>query len=45
MSNDSVESFDEPPPILGSWRRLYWVLMIELVLITVLSYVLAQWAS
>ena len=36
---------EEPPPLLGTWRRLYAVLVIELALITVLSYALARWAS
>ena len=35
----------EPPPILGSWRRLYLLLIGELLLITLLSYALARWAS
>jgi hypothetical protein len=35
----------EPPPLLGSWRRLYWLLVIELALITVASYALMRWAS
>jgi hypothetical protein len=36
---------DEPPPILGSWRRLYALLIIELAVITVLAYALGRWAS
>jgi hypothetical protein len=36
---------EEPPPVLGSWRRLYALLLIELLLITALSYGLARWAS
>lgn len=35
----------EPPPLLGSWRKLYWLLVIELVVITALSYGLMRWAS
>ena len=38
-------SEQEPPPVLGSWRRLYLVLVLELLLITVLSYALSRWAS
>lgn len=26
---------DEPPPILGSWRRVYWAVAIYLVLVIV----------
>jgi len=36
---------DEPPPILGSWRRLYLLLVAELLVITALSYALSRWAS
>jgi hypothetical protein len=36
---------DQPPPVLGSWRRLYALLLIELGVITVLAYVLERWAS
>jgi hypothetical protein len=36
---------EEPPPFLGSWRRLYWLLIIELAVISVLSYALVRWAA
>jgi hypothetical protein len=36
---------DQPPPILGSWRRLYLVLAIELALTVLVLYGLARWAS
>ena len=36
---------EEPPPLLGTWRRLYTLLVIELAVITALSYALARWAS
>ena len=47
MSSTPVESHEpeQPPPMLGSWRRLYAVLVIELGLITVLAYALEWWAS
>jgi hypothetical protein len=35
----------QPPPVLGSWRRLYWLLVVELALITLASYALMRWAS
>ena len=38
-------ALDEPPPLLGSWRRLYWLLILELAVISVLSYALARWAA
>ena len=42
---DQAPLVEEPPPMLGSWRRLYVLLMLELLVITVLSYALARWAS
>lgn len=36
---------EEPPPILGSWRNLYLVLIVELVVLTVAGYVLTWWAA
>jgi hypothetical protein len=36
---------DEPPPILGSWRRLYVTLLLELVLTVLILYALARWAA
>jgi hypothetical protein len=36
---------EEPPPFLSSWRRLYWLLILELAVITVLSYALVRWAA
>jgi hypothetical protein len=36
---------ESPPPVLGSWRRLYALLLIELAVITVLAYALERWAS
>lgn len=44
-SKSSDQTPDEPPPLLGTWRNLYWLLVIQLVLIALLSYGLAQWAS
>jgi hypothetical protein len=35
----------EPPPLLGSWRRLYAVVAIELALTVLILYALARWAS
>jgi hypothetical protein len=36
---------DEPPPILGSWRALYIVLLVELALLTLAGYLLGRWAA
>jgi hypothetical protein len=42
---DRVNEVEEPPPILGSWRALYIVLVIELVVLTLAGYVLGRWAA
>jgi hypothetical protein len=36
---------EEPPPILGSWRALYFVLIVELALFTLAGYLLGRWAA
>jgi hypothetical protein len=36
---------EEPPPILGSWRALYLVLLVELALLTLAGYLLGRWAA
>ena len=40
-----IQEPEQPPPVLGSWRNLYTVLVVELALITLLSYALERWAS
>ena len=42
---ERVTEADEPPPILGSWRALYIVLVIELAILTLAGYVLGRWAA
>ena len=36
---------EEPPPLLGSWRRMYAVVLIELALTVLALYALARWAA
>ena len=36
---------DEPPPLLGSWRRLYFLLVVELAMTVLVLYALARWAA
>ena len=36
---------DPPPPLFGSWRNLYWLLLGELVLLVAGFYALSRWAS
>ena len=36
---------DEPPPVLSSWRRLYALVVVELLLCVALLYALARWAA
>ena len=34
-----------PPPVLGSWRRVYLVVLAELGALVALFYALTRWAS
>ena len=36
---------EEPPPLLGSWRALYVVVLAELAVLVLLFYALTSWAS
>jgi hypothetical protein len=36
---------EEPPPLLGSWRNLYGVLIVELAVLVGVFYALTRWAS
>ena len=36
---------EEPPPLMGTWRRLYGLVLAELCLLVLLFYVLTRWAS
>lgn len=47
MTEPPVKSpdLDEPPPVLGSWRALYLLLLVELALFTLAGYLLGRWAA
>ena len=36
---------EDPPPVLGSWRNIYLVVLVELALLVALFAALARWAS
>jgi hypothetical protein len=36
---------DAPPPLLGSWRTIYLLLLGELALLVAGFYALSRWAS
>ncbi|MEO8602682.1 MAG: hypothetical protein ABI629_08905 [bacterium] len=36
---------DPPPPMLGSWRNLYLLVIGELALLVALFYALTRWAA
>ena len=35
----------EPPPLLGSWRNVYALVVLVLVVLIALFYALTRWAS
>jgi hypothetical protein len=41
----SEQQPEPPPPLLGSWRRLYALVLIELALTVLALYALARWAA
>ena len=34
---------EEPPPILGSWKRLYALVLLNLALLIALFYLFTKW--
>ena len=38
-------SEEDPPPVLGSWRNLYYFVIGELVFLILLFWLLGRWAS
>jgi hypothetical protein len=38
-------ALEQPPPILGSWRRAYALILIELGVTVLALYALARWAQ
>ena len=36
---------DDPPPLLGTWRNVYTVVLVELLLVVALLYALSRWAA
>ncbi len=36
---------EEPPPLLGTWRNLYVVLVVELAALVAGFWILTRWAS
>ena len=36
---------DDQPPPGGSWRRLYWLLVLELGVLTAVFYAPTRWAA
>jgi hypothetical protein len=39
------EPEEQPPPLLGSWRNIYAVLVLELLGTTAVLYALTRWLS
>jgi hypothetical protein len=36
---------EDPPPVLGRWRNIYLVVLLELGALIVLFHLLTRWAS
>lgn len=42
---EAAEESEEPPPLLGTWRRLYSLVIFVLLACTALLYALTRWAA
>lgn len=42
---DSASEKDEPPPILGSWKRVYIVVLLSLALVITALYAFSRYFS
>lgn len=45
MNDDPRTDLETPPPILGTWRRVYAVLAIALVVQIIVYTLLTRWLS
>lgn len=45
MAADAKPPEAEGPPVGGTWRRLYWLLIAELAALTVGFHLLTRWAA
>jgi hypothetical protein len=45
LAQDAADEPEEPPPLLGSWQRLYALVVFELLVTAALLYALARWAA
>jgi hypothetical protein len=43
--NERAPDEEQPPPLLGSWRKIYAVLVLELLAVTAALYALTRWLS
>ena len=44
-STHGPQPSEQPPPLLGSWRRMYALVLIEFAVTVGLLYALARWAA
>jgi hypothetical protein len=40
-----IPPHDQPPPLMGSWRNLYVLVLAELGALVLLFYALTRWAA
>jgi len=44
-ADTTSDNADETPPVAGSWRRLYAIVLVELAVLTIAFYALTRWAA
>ncbi len=42
MENERSRQTDEPPPLMGTWRRLYFTVIAWLILLILVFYAFAR---
>lgn len=42
MNRNQIDSSDDPPPILGTWKRLYALVLVTLCVVVLVIYVIGR---
>jgi hypothetical protein len=45
MTRPELRGDEDPPPLLGTWRAIYLLVLGELAVLVVAFYLLTRWAS
>ncbi len=45
MTEPQPPAPEDPPPLLGSWKNVYALLVVQLAVVVAILYALTRWAS